>query len=431
MHCMASSKQRKHRDWLIWMLCSQPLFIIVVKNWSNGILIIGGLISLAMLALQRNMGTRRISLPESTRAPLFFTIAFASLATTTLLAGVSRGHIDWSLLDSPARFLLAIPVFYFIRRSSTEVVHKLVLCVCLGLIFTLGHQMFFPHDRDWSAERMSNHFVDPLAFGYISLSLAFISLCSIHLPHKNSTAMVFLKALAGFIGIYMSVRTASRTGWIALPFVGLCLLYFYNHKIRIKALLGVVALCIAVLISGYQTSQIVKTRVDQTWQDIATYSFRGIAPDTSIGLRVTFVRMAMDMLREHPISGYGNTQKVHPAIPPTVSEYASPFAQGFALSSGFHNEIITNGIQSGIPAMIAVLLIFGVPLWIYIHAFSASDEQVKTAGLLGFVFGLTILISSMSTEVFGLKYTTSYYALMTAFLCGICLRTNKQNNLAP
>lgn len=413
---------------LVLLLCIQPAFILVIKGWSSGILIVGGLASFVVLCSPRH---RQLAQEDTSSEPMsrWFFWAFASWIITTILAGLFRGYLDIGLLDSPSRFLLAIPVFYFVQRSRTDFLRILVIAVALSSPATLLHQVFSSHANDWSSSRMSNYFADPLAFGYICLSLAFMSAASLYFQPKSNLCASMLKVLGVITGLYLSFRTESRTGWLAFPLVLLCLLYFHTGRVHLRNVaLGLIVMACAVWI-GYGVSPIMKDRIDITRSDIDSYTFKGVAADTSIGLRITFLRMAIDMLSEHPLAGYGDTQKVHPAVPEKVGRYASPFAQNFAVSAGFHNEIITNGVQSGILAMLSISAIFCVPMVIYARALKSREQVRRVSGLLGLVFTLTILVSSFSTEVFGLKYTASYFALLTALLCGICLKSVQEKPL--
>jgi O-antigen ligase len=130
---------------------------------------------------------------------------------------------------------------------------------------------------------------------------------------------------------------------------------------------------------------------------------------------------------EHPLQGSGDTQMNPLTPPPHVHTYATKFASDFALSSGFHNEFVTNGVQSGLLAVLATASLFGVPIFIYWRTLKVGKPIQKNAALAGLAFAITLFVSSLSTEVFGLKYTASFYAMMNAILCGACLNTKVES----
>ena len=430
MTTMPLSRSAWRQTALLAFLFSQPLLLLVVRGWSSGVLLIGSMLCMVELAARRTSAPVRA--PERAgNAPLakWFYASFCAWALVTLVAALLRGHVDWPLLDSPARFVVAIPVFLYVRRTGHLGVRAVGYCAAAGLVLTLAHQVLASHAHDWSAERMSNYFADPLAFGYICLSLAFMSLASALSDTTQPKWALVFKLLAAAAGLYMSVQTASRSGWLALPLVLLCMAFFKYRALNLKSAAIATGLTLGLLGLGFLVSPTVQQRAMLTVDEVRTYSFVGMAPETSVGLRITFARIAADLILERPLTGYGDTQKSPPPMPAVVQHYASRYAQDFALASGFHNEAITNGIQSGAAGALATLALFVLPWCIYIRAIRLGNGEQRAAGLLGMVFGITLFVSSLSTEVFGLKYTASYYTLTTALLCGLCLRfTNTDSN---
>jgi O-antigen ligase len=71
-------------------------------------------------------------------------------------------------------------------------------------------------------------------------------------------------------------------------------------------------------------------------------------------------------------------------------------------------------LRSGIFGLIAGLLLFFAPMGIFIQQLRQNSQNIAAQVGLAFVLGL--FICSLSIEVFNLKYTTSFYALMLACL---------------
>lgn len=407
---------------LAWFLCMQPLLVLVIKGWSSTILILGGLACLITIAISKKKLVDFVQpTPRGWELNAFlFTNSLPFLLIG--MAGLLRNDLHAAQLDSPTRFLLAVPVFLLVRHLRTNIVHVLTIFVALGLLSTLAHQVFFPSPRLWDEMRMSNHFADPLAFGYISLSFALISLTSLGFSQTKELWLVILKIFAFGTGIYMSVMTQSRTGWLAAPLVLAFLLYLKREQLSLRAISISLLFALSGSIATYTISEKIHSRVDYMINELVDYSFQGVAPDTSVGLRITFLRIAFDLIVDQPVLGHGDTQIKQPVIPNVVKSYASPYAIDFALSSGFHNEVITNAVQHGLPVALATFLIFAIPFAIYCRGLRKPISSNNYAAAIGIVFTLTYFISSLSTEVFGLKYTGSLYALVTALLCAATTR---------
>lgn len=406
---------------LLILVCSLPLFLLTIENWGNAVLIIGGVFCLVNLIHNKQLNIKHSANPALATA---FVGSWASLFTATLAASLMRTPMDWALLDSPLRFIFAIPVFIFVVQQRSDAA-KILLWFCMAAIaMTLAYQLVFPPEGNWGgAERMSTRFADPLTYGYFCLSLGLVIFFSLLWQPRPQAKAIFFKVAFVGLALFMSLRTQSRTGWIAVPLLALMLLCVYRHTITAGKLF--LYWCVAVLVcSGlWLTSSSVRERVMQTIAEVHQYSLDGTAPETSVGLRITFLRIAADMVLEHPLQGYGDTQIATLTVPPHVHTYATKFASDFALSSGFHNEIVTNGVQSGLLAALATASLFGVPIFIYWRTLKVGGPIQKNAALAGLAFAVTLFISSLSTEVFGLKYTTSFYALINAILCGASLNT--------
>jgi O-antigen ligase len=139
--------------------------------------------------------------------------------------------------------------------------------------------------------------------------------------------------------------------------------------------------------------------------------------------------MALDLLVARPLMGYGDIKLAGEILPANIYTYASPLSVDMALNSGFHNEMVTNAIRNGIPALLAALMLFMAPIYIFLKTKNSTCPIQRGNSSLGLVFTVCVFISSLSTEVFDLKYTASFYALMISLLVASTLA--KHQNLQP
>ena len=405
------------------LLCIQPLFVLVIKGWSSAALVLSGLICL-IVNWRCNRMTSISKAASKDQAFHAFLLAFSLPFILIGLTSIFRQDIHVAPLDSPLRFLLAIPVFILIRRTSFDALGALSLSIALGLLITLSYQFLPSKPPSWDSVRMSSHFADPISFGYISLAFAFSSFISILHSKQERLVLTSLKAAAFCAGIYMSVMSLSRTGWFAVPFILVFALYliYKNKDAPLRKWAIPISLISGILIAAFFGASAMKDRLSSALTELRTYSAESESPDTSVGLRLTFLRMASDMIQERPLLGHGDTQIVKPEVPERVREYASNTAIDFALSAGFHNELVTAAVQYGLFSATALAMVFLVPLGIYWRGLQQASLTSRHAASIGIVFTLIYLASSVSTEVFGLKYTISLYAMTTAILCGIVTR---------
>ena len=393
-----------------------PLFLVTVRSWTSAILIIGFFLSIIFLTRQKSV---------SMDGPLVY-IKFKSLIIGTLLApviavafsSILRGKNTWADYDSASRFLVAIAIFLFVVRKRISMANFFQYTAPSSLALTLMQQLCFPQTRIWGADRMSTYFADPLVFGYTSLTLSLISLVSINLLTKDSNPVVAFKLVGAVIGLYLSIMSGSRTGWFAIPII---IVIWLTQQKQLKGKskylhLGIYGLAAAVTLVFFEFSFPLNQRFSLGFHEIFDYSWGGIASESSVGFRITFLRVAFDMFTTHPLTGFGETRNELSSLPKHIYTYASPESIRLALTAGFHNEIVTNAVRYGVAGLVASVMLFVVPLYIFACQMRSVVRVQRANALVGLVFATCVLISSLSTEVFDLKYMASFYALMITLL---------------
>lgn len=405
-----------------------PLFLVTFSPWSSIILILGSFFSLFFLLSKKN----KLKNCSDTNIKFKYLIIVTLFAPLFAIAFSStlRNTYTWADYDSASRFLVAIAIFLFAVRERINILIYFQHAAPTSLILTLLHQIYFPQPKIWGADRMSTYFSDPLVFGYTSLTLGLISLTSINLLEKDSKTLVIFKLIGATIGLYLSIQSGSRTGWLAVPLVMIILLHqrkIFIGNIKILCMWSF-GLILAILIGLFESSFTIQQRSDLAFQEIMSYPWIGIAPETSVGLRITFLRIAFDMFTSNPISGFGDTSRGFTSLPVRIYDYASPESLRVAFTAGFHNEIVTNSIRYGIAGLISSAMLFVGPLVIFVYQLRSINHIQRANALVGIVFTVCILISSMSTEVFDLKYTASFYALTISLLCASTIATHEQKS---
>lgn len=396
-------------------LASSPLFLVTLRFWSGAVLILGGIACLAFLLMR---GCRWSRQDEDAHALKILVILM--LVCPVLAVFASSSFLGVHVLanyDSPSRFFLAVAVFLFALRRGSNVAFFLQYVAPLSVVLTLLHQVAVDQPMLWGAGRMSTYFADPLVFGYTSLTLGLISLTSINLLEKDPRWVAAFKFIGAGIGFYLSIKSGSRTGWLAVPLVTTIWLYRKNY-VGGKSLhffaMGATAL---LLLAAYSFSTTVQLRTLQAMHEVMEYPWTGPTPETSVGLRITFLRIALDMFAANPWVGIGDNGYDVSMLPASVLQYATPEGIRMAFHSGFHNEIVTNAVRFGVGGLLAAMLLFVIPLAVFLPRLSSGNSVKQANAMLGMVLTMCFFVSSLSTEVFDLKYMASFYAVMVSLLC--------------
>lgn len=408
-------------------LCLAPLFVLTVRGWSVAALVLGVLCCPLLLAgpLRGQPGWR-----EEDRRWVVAVLAMlvAPLLATAIGAALRRDFYA-PQFDAPLRFALAVPIFLFMLRSRFDAARTLAWVLPAALLTTLATYLVAGQPARWIGEheRWATEVADPLVFGYLSLAFGLMCLVAItpQAWREGPRWAIAWFALGALLGLYLSVRSGSRSGWLALPLVLAFWLHLYLGRAHRWAWVGTLGLAMLAVAAAYLLLPRVQERIDLAVHEVLSYSFSGVAPGGSIPLRITFLRIAADLFALHPFAGVGDTAH----LPPTASDvfpYASKEAVDTAYRAAFHNQVVTSAVRSGIAGGLAAAALLLVPLAVYVRQLRRGGAVARRNAALGLAFGLCLAVSSLSTEVVDLKYTASLYAVLTALLCGAALARHGQ-----
>lgn len=412
----------------ILLVCCAPLFVLTVPGWPSGVLFGGALLSAALLSWGR---LPRVGLPERDQAYVWaMLVALAAPIASVAVSAVLRGDFYPGQFDGPLRFLVAVPIFLFALRARIDAARTMRWVLPLALLIALLSLQITGRSPRWPEGRDTTSAVDPLVFGYLSLAFGLMCLMSIS-PRQWAARQwwqILWRVAGVLLGLHLSLRSGSRTGWMAVPLVlGVWLYLHWGRGRRWGAALVLVMAC-AMPIAAFLMVPTVHHRVHEAWQEIAQYRWSGVAPYTSIGLRITYLRIAADVFALHPWTGVGDTSRMPVAMLPSFS-YASPQALTGAFQSAFHNQVVSNAVRSGIGGLLATLALLIVPLAICVRQLWHSTGAARENAAIGFAYTMCIVVSSMSTEVVDLKGLASLYAVMTAVLCGAALAAHDRGGV--
>ena len=411
------------------LVCCAPLFVLTLRGWSNAVLFAGAILA-ALLLWRGGLPGTALGQPERGYARAMIIALVAPFAAVALSACL-RGDPHPAQFDAPSRFLLAVPIFLFMLRARIDVGRYLQWVLPLALLLALGSLEVIGRSGRWPEGRDTTSVVDPLVFGYTSLGFALMCLMSVT-PRQWAAGQRWglLARVAGIVlGFYLSLRSGSRTGWFAVPLVlGVWLYLHWGRTHRWSSLMVLAAAC-AAPVAAYLLIPTVHGRVHEAWQEIAQYAWTGVAPYTSIGLRITYLRIAADVFALHPWAGVGETTRIPLVAMPHFS-YASPEAMAAAFTSAFHNQVVSNAVRYGVAGLLSTVALLLVPLMVCTRQLWRASEAARENAAIGFAYMLCLVVSSMSTEVVDLKAMASLYAVMAAVLCAAALAPHDPRHAA-
>ena len=416
--------------WAGWrgLAIVSPLFLLTVKHWTNLVVMVLSLAALHALYQRRHEPPPRTA--DEQRWLRMMALCLAGPFIAVIIGQVLRQ--DWfpANWDAPLRLVLCIPILLAVSHGwlhpagATPVPHRWMAMVFpLALIGTLLNRWSWTDA--WGAERIVTYFVDPLSFSSLTLVLALLSLIALTLVPSPGGWLGRLVGLAGIAcGLFLSAKSGSRTGWLGVPLTLALWLHYavvpaHGRRWALSAaLLSLVAVA-GVLVANPALIQ----KFQLGLQEWLTYRWDAINPDGSITLRISMYRMGIHYFLQSPLMGWGEHGWLAAANAAEFKTFASDFAIYQQPLAGFHNEILTSSVRSGIWGLIAAVGFFAGPVALSLRTLRADpsrDERLVALGLL--VFSLHLLVVSLGTEVNNLVFLASFNGLTLAMGMGYLLR---------
>ena len=413
----------------IFCVVISPLFLLTVSGWMTRIVVVCALLA---IVFSYNNNRKNYEIKCNSKVTYYKRILFITLSLPILaifLGQLFRGRYEWPYYDSPAHIFICIFILLAAAKTSPNLVMRMSysfpIANLLGLIsIRLNPNLF------WGSTRLSTNALDPLDFGSLSLTFALISLISIKLHDNNSKWLIAYKLIGFGLGIYLSILSGSRTGWLAVPVILALWLYYDHVKFTLTTKVMSTLIIIVMIFSSYFLSSNVHQRVNDTSKDLSSYQWNTIKPNdyNSVGARISFIRIASYLFEKRPLSGWGDGN-FESVIDDPALNFSLPETKKMALGAGFHNDITANMVRSGIWGLIATIALFLIPAIFFMRNLQSAYKKQRDVAFLALSFLTCQFMSSLSMEIFNLKYSASFYGLMIAVFCGqIIYYMSKQPN---
>lgn len=407
---LMKSEPIRNRIIILILLC-YPSLVLTVRGGMGVLFFLLFIISLS--CLYRMRGTLSESHWDS--YSIAFVLAMASPVVAIFLSQAYHGQFEASSYDWASRFLLSVPIFLALRQTNVRVIAVMQFAFPLGALATFIALILHPvHPSLWAEGRSTTSYAFNLIhFGDTALMLGFLSLFSINWMRKDSSPILILK-LAGFLaGLYMSIQTGQRGGWIAIaPVFLLWVISLDSGRLWPRlAIAALVIVCAAWL--SYTFVDMVHLRLNNFWQDVSNFTDGN--KDTSLGIRLQHWRAAVFLFSENPLFGVGpgGFSQAMPAL--SQQGLLTPAAAGLG-NAEVHSEIFAKGAETGIFGLLSLLSIYVVPTAIFLKTTRAGAPQLRQAAFMGMCLVVGFFIFGLTVEIFNLKMTASFFSLTLAVL---------------
>jgi O-antigen ligase len=407
-------------DWLV-ILCVF-MFPVTFLTVRHGVHI--SLFALTLLAVYQFWNARPSRIQLNYPIDPIILLTFSGLFISVVLSQIFRGAIHFAAFDGPSRVLFAGIAFLVLKQLNIPYIKVLSIAIPVGLICVFLSVQFNP-GAYWG-ERYAIYFVDPNTLGSQTFILGLLSLLIIRWDGKNSSALIVLQVLGGLLGLYISVGSGSRGGWLTAPFILLLILLLRLGDIsqassfqKQKMWLQTISMCVCVFLvftMGFYFSDKLSARIISGYYEIQNW-FSGVDLETSGGTRLTIWKFSFQFAHESLLFGYGeekNMMQVLQNSPLNIA--ANETAINTMALTGPHSDILSKLLSAGFFGLSAYLSLLLVPFSIFWKYRDAQNFNVKQAARIGLFYIAGIFIAGLSNEQLSLKYLCTFYGLMIATL---------------
>ncbi|WP_395066811.1 O-antigen ligase family protein [Paraburkholderia silvatlantica] len=409
-------------------LLTYPALTLILRGGASAVSIAAAAISLALLLSPKSWGVLAPISWDSVNTR--FSIAMASPLVAVLVSEIWHARIVSNTLDSPSRFLAAVPLFLVLRQTLGRTLAWSDLSFALGALASLAILLIAPQSS--GIDRISSRILNPIHYGDIALVLGTLSILSLNWWRKDSLPIRILKIAGLIAGVATSVLTGSRGGWIAVPVLTMLVLAVRGQdksrhwKMLLPIGVGAIMVCV------FFSSSSVRDRIDDLSSDLAHYK-QG-QKDTSLGIRIQLYKASINIVKRHPVFGLGahgfhdNMQSF--ADKGVLTPMAAQLGKGET-----HNEFFAYLTDYGVIGGMALLSIYVVPCAIFWKRLNAPSAPASRAALMGLTFVVAFWIFGLTVETFDLKMTVSFYSTLIAILAALATYADKEGSgvqaLAP
>jgi len=329
---------------------------------------------------------------------------------------VLMGYGDISVLDSPSRLILAIPVFIYIRKVGLDI-DSVWAGSAIGSVLAGGYA-YYQHTV--LGLGLAEGFTSHIYFGQIALILTLFSLIGLMMNKKLWIKGLLLVVVV--VGFYAVLVSGSRGGWVAIPALAALFLSVKTSKSSIGKKITFASLLMAVLYTAYQAPQLpVKSRVDAAVNNVIAYYQEGKV-NTSSGFRLEMWKAAWLMTEDSKFLGVGEAQ-YHTNLKKLIKE--GEVHKGLDYFSAPHSQYFNSLSEQGVIGLLSLFLMMLIPLRMGISNIR-ENKQAKFTGLFVSVLIISYLDFMLTAETLDRQLMVVIYAFILSILIGLMSNINSK-----
>lgn len=190
-----------------------------------------------------------------------------------------------------------------------------------------------------------------------------------------------------------------------------------SGRFRLASLAGLLLVAATLVLAIPQLRE--RTRLSELHNDVQRIEAGDV--DSSAGARLERLQVAWDTFREHPWTGVGigrfdvAMRRLPDCRPPGVAEERCHLGHA-------HNDIAEWAATQGIPGLLLLLCVYGLPLWMFVGLHRRSGEGAfRGPAAAGVMVVVAYILCGMTQSMFAHQITASAYTTLVGVLAGLSL----------
>ncbi|RJQ76882.1 MAG: O-antigen ligase family protein [Desulfobacteraceae bacterium] len=341
--------------------------------------------------------------------------AFAGYSAVYLLSFIINGLTgnlpDLQLRDlgHEIRFLAIMPIFFLFRhlkiRQATLWAGVIGGALLSGGYAVLSYFWLFP------GERVSGSY-HSIAFGDLSLTLAFMSIPALDYFMGKPKGYRFLPPAALALGIIASISSETRGAWIAIPLLT-CILFYYSASIfKIGVRFIFLSVILLSLSAAYQIPATnVSGRIHAVYKELSDYH-KGDRTYTSVATRIEGWLVALEIFWENPVIGAGPGS--YESLMHRMLKQGKRYEIA-AVHSQPHGAYPSAMSDCGILGLAALLGLFLSPLGSAVRVMR-HQKKLRHLGYALMILVIGFMHFGLTETIFSRNINLTFYIILTAFI---------------
>ncbi|UOS98742.1 O-antigen ligase family protein [Xanthomonas arboricola] len=230
---------------------------------------------------------------------------------------------------------------------------------------------------------------------------------------------------AAIATVVVIVLSGSRGVWLSLLVTLGVLIWgapWQSARMRLLTFVGSAVLAVGVVLSVPALTQ--QMRLGELQSDLQRYEVGD--SDSSAGARIERLHVAWDTLRAHPLTGIGvgRFDDAMRELPVCAGDtWLLRCHLGHA-----HNDLAEWGATQGVPGLLLLFAVYGVPLWIFVRLHRRSGQrQFRGPAAAGVMIVVSYALCGLTQSMFAHQVSASFYTAMVGVLVGLAARQAQES----